>query len=347
MLIYTQEYINDLSLIKSSIKQLEELKNKTILITGAGGLICSAIVDFLMQLNVKDKYNIKVYATGRNITKLNNRFNYWKEIDGLIISQYDVLEECKINDNIDYIISGASCASPDIYMKKPSETMMTTIMGTKNMLEYVKKMNKARVLFISSSEVYGKNESGEMYKEEDYGYVDILNTRSCYPMAKRTAETLCETYRYEYNIDYVVVRPGHIYGPTMNDTDNRVSSLFPRLLKQGKDIVMKSDGRQIRSYCYVLDCVSAIIISMINGNSGEAYNISNKNSVISIRQMAECFAKEMNKDIVFECANAVEKQRFNMMDNSSLNAQKLELLGWNGLFNMSSGAKRTLNSLEI
>lgn len=204
----------------------------------------------------------------------------------------------------------------------------------------------SRLLYISSSEVYGKKEDHDPYKEEEYGFVDILNPRASYPSSKRAAETLCAAYAKEHGRDFVIVRPGHIYGPTATKSDSRASSIFPYEVIAGENIVMKSAGAQLRSYCYCLDCASAILSVLTSGVSGNAYNISNKNSVVTIRQMAEAFAKAGNKDVVFEVPTAEEKASYNLMDNSSLNSHKLESLGWHACFTMEEGAQHTLDILS-
>ena len=131
--------------------------------------------------------------------------------------------------------------------------MLANFMGLDCLLKSAVKNKSNRVVYISSSEVYGSKLKDQPYQESDYGYVDLLNPRSCYPSSKRASETLCSAYTSEYGLDTVVVRPGHIYGPTITDTDDRASAQFTRCAVEGKDIVMKSAGTQLRSYCYVLD----------------------------------------------------------------------------------------------
>ena len=105
---------------------------------------------------------------------------------------------------------------------------------------------------------------------------------------------------------------------------------------------MKSAGNQIRSYCYTLDCASAILSVLINGATCNAYNISNRNSIVSIREMADELAKTGGVQVVFEAPSDIEKKSYNMMNNSSLDSHKLEELGWRGLFDLSEGVKKTL-----
>ena len=135
-----------------------------------------------------------------------------------------------------------------------------------------------------------------------------------------------------FGVKTVIVRPGHIYGPSAKESDKRVSSLFVRKAIEGENIVMKSNGTQIRSYTYSLDCAIAILFSMAFGTPGQAYNISNVNSIITIKEMAETIARATNTKVLYDIATSKETANFNPMENASLDSQKLEKLGWFGLF---------------
>lgn len=338
-MVYTENYLRDLVKIRSSVPGLEKLAGSHVLITGAGGLICSALVDFLVSLD----QNVQVYAAGRSVEKLQTRFAHWG--DRVHYLKYDALEPVDFPISFDYYIHGASNASPKAYGTQPVETMLGNLLGMQNLLNHAKNQGCKRVLYVSSSEVYGRKEGSDPYHEQEYGFVDILNPRACYPSSKRAAETLCAAYAQEYGVDTVIVRPGHIYGPTATPTDDRASSQFPRDVLAGKDIVMKSAGTQLRSYCYVLDCVSAITAVLLSGEKGKAYNISNRNSLVTIRQMAEAFADAAGRKIIFENPTDAEAKSYNLMDNSALDATSLENLGWQGRFDLQSGVKATLDAL--
>ncbi|MCM1060393.1 MAG: NAD-dependent epimerase/dehydratase family protein [Eubacterium sp.] len=342
---YTEIYLSDLIRVSENVPQIHKLANCSVMITGAGGLICSAIVDVLMSLNDFANANIQVYAAARNENKINERFSKYLRDEHFNYLKYDAMLPIEANIDFDYIIHGASNAVPNMYSEEPVETMLANMIGTNNILQYSLDHNVKRILYISSSEVYGKKGNDLPYDENDYGFVDILNPRACYPSSKRAAETLCMAYEKEYGLNTVIVRPGHIYGPTMTESDNRASSQFPKDIFCGRDIIMKSAGNQLRSYCYVLDCASAVLTVLINGHSGEAYNISNVNSIATIRQVAESFAKCGGKKIVFETPTDKEISSYNLMENSCLSSNKLEDLGWRGLFNLQSGVERTLEAL--
>lgn len=343
---YTDRYLNDLLRVQDAIANIDRLDHSRILITGAGGLIGSALVDVLLRRNDIHGSAIQVYAAGRNPKALEKRFAYWAGRQDLHFVAYDAAEPIDCRESFDYLIHGASPANPAAYNACPVETMTANFVGTHNILRYAKDCGAKRVLYVSSSEVYGKKEGSEPYHEQEYGFVDILNPRACYPSSKRAAETLCAAFAQEYGVDAVIVRPGHVYGPTATASDNRASSQFPRDVLEGRDILMKSAGTQLRSYCYVLDCASAILAVLVNGQCSRAYNISNPNSVVTIRQMAQAFADAGNCAVVFENPTDAEKRSYNLMDNSALEAGELLALGWYGLFDMSAGAEATLDAMK-
>lgn len=344
-MIYSDIYFEDLEKVVSAIPNVEKIKNKKILITGVTGMICSAVVDVLFFLNRKRGMNISIFLAGRNEDKIAGRFSPFQ---GYAFIPFDSTQELENFDfDIDFIIHGASNAEPHSYTREPVETFLGNIIGLNSLLKISQK-NRARLLFISSSEVYGvSSNKGTPYKESDYGGVgDILNPRSCYPNGKRGGETLCASYISEYGVDSVIVRPGHIYGPTMTSSDSRASSQFIRDGLEGRDIVMKSTGDQLRSYCHCLDCASAILSVLLCGISGEAYNISNKESIVTIRKFAETVSKYSATNIVFENPTDKEQKGYNLMNNSSLNSDKLENLGWAALFDIETGIKRTIEVLQ-
>ena len=336
---YTNRYLTDLERIRHAVPEYSRLSGARILVTGAGGLICSALVDFLISLDL----DIQVYAAGRSEEKLRARFAHWG--NRLNFLRYDALEPLVLEQSFDYYIHGASNAHPAAYSAQPVDTMLANLMGTEQILRHAATHGGKRVLYISSSEVYGKKEGSEAYREQDYGFVDILNPRACYPCSKRAAETLCAAYGQQYGVDAVIVRPGHVYGPTATAADTRASSQFPRDVLSGKDIVMKSAGTQLRSYCYVLDCVSALVTVLLHGHRGSAYNISNPGSVVTIRQMAQAFADAAGRQIVFENPTDAEAKSYNLMDNSALDATALVALGWQGLFDLPAGVAATLDAM--
>ena len=346
MINYCDEYWDDINKAIGSIPMVSELKGKTIMITGATGLIGSSVADMLFYLNNEYNYGMKIVLAGRNETRMAHRFSPFAAQKAYQFIFFDATEEVEIPLHVDYIIHGASNANPAAYVREPVETMLSNITGTNSLLKSAARVGIKRLLYISSSEVYGNKDGNEPFSEGDYGFVDILSARSCYPSAKRAAETLCVAYSMEYEIDTVIVRPGHIYGPQITDSDNRASAQFTRCALNDTDIVMKSRGAQLRSYCYSIDCASAIIAVMLNGTAGEAYNVSNYASISSIAEIAQEFARTAHKQVVYEIPEEREKKGYNQMTNSSLNSKKIEALGWHAVFSLREGVFKTVSYLQ-
>lgn len=346
-ILENRQWISDLDETISGLPELKAFAGSSILITGSTGLIGSAITDILIRWNTVHDLRITIFAAGRNEEKIRARFAPFQEEAWLSPIVYDATApENRLPSPCDFIIHGAGNASPNRIMKEPVETMLSNFLGLKNLLEHAEKQKTKRILYISSSEIYGRKEGELAYRENEYGYIDLLNPRNSYSVAKRAAETLCASYADEYGVDSVIVRPGHIYGPTALETDNRVSSAWAYAAARGEDILMKSTGAQLRSYCYCLDCGAAILTVLLKGESVHSYNISNPDSIISIRQMAEILAQSAGVGLITELPTKQEKKAFNPMSNSSLDSTSLLQLGWKGQFDAEIGFSHTVRILR-
>lgn len=319
-------------------------KGKSIFITGACGLIGSCLSEAFLALNARSQVGCHVFLGARHADRLNERFSNF--IGEFTAVEYDALKPDFPNVSFDYIFHCASNAHPAAYASQPVETGLINVIGTNLLLDKLRMDGHGRFVYVSSSEVYGQRKSAELYVEDDCYPVNSLNSRSCYPASKRMAENLCASYLSEYDVDSVIVRPGHIYGPTQSISDSRAHAQFARNAAAGEDIVMKSDGHQFRSYCYVVDCVSAIIFVAVRGVSGEAYNIANPESNCTIAELAAAFAKAGGTDLIRGEASAEERRGYNMMDNSALDSSKLQALGWSGRYSLEEGTRKTVELLR-
>ena len=313
------------------------------LVTGAGGLIGTALVDCLLKQKSERGMIRGVYVAGRNPAELKKRFD-----DCVNIIFYDAEKPVTFDFHTDVIVHAASPSSPELFTEKPVETMMANVYGVKMLLDYAVRCKAKKFVYVSSSEVYGKVPTRpDGYREDDYGFVDILDVRSSYPMGKRAAETLCVSFAKEYGLDVSIVRPGHIYGPTASPKDKRVASAFAWAAARGEPLVLKSDGASLRSYTHANDCAYAIMKVVEEGESCEAYNIANSDGVCSIRRMAEIMANEGGVELRFERANGVEENSFNPMNNSCLNSTKLQSLGWRGTIGYEEGFRSTVRAIRL
>lgn len=341
MIYDTSLYFKDLERAASCVDGWNALKGKRILITGGTGMLCSAVADLLMLENRRQELGIRLILAGRSHERTAKRFYYAEEGRDYVFFEWDAVRDKTLKADADYYIHGAGNAHPSLFAVQPVETMLSSLSGTGAVLEAARRTG-GDVLYVSSSEIYGRKDEARPYREDDYGFVDILNPRAAYPTAKRAAETLCVSYGAEFGLRCVMVRPGHIYGPTITETDSRASAQFTLGALEGKNIVMKSAGSQLRSYCYIADAASAFPAVLLKGEASSAYNISNPDSIVSIREFAEVMAAASGREVVFENPSDVEMKSYNLMSNSSLASKRLEGLGWKAFFDIGEGCAHTL-----
>ncbi len=338
-------WLSDIDAVISSLPELETLAGKSVLITGAGGLICSTVADILIRWNESGHDPIRIITAGRNESRIRERFREFSGRDYFSFMKYDATDSEIPGLTADYVIHGAGNAHPSAMSAEPVETMSANITGINAILK-ASGHGVKRVLYVSSSEVYGRRSDGNTapFTENDYGYVDILNPRSCYPMAKRAAETLCASYAAEYGADVVIARPGHVYGPSATENDSRVSSAFAYMAARGQDIIMKSDGLQLRSWCYSPDCAGAILKILLCGENANAYNIPG--DIMTIREMSGILAESGGVKVIREGASDSERRAFNPMNNSSVDGGKIQALGWRNIFDAETGLAHTVEILR-
>lgn len=318
-----------------------KLQGKNILVTGATGLIGSTIVEILMS---RPSVEFNVYASGRNEERAKSLFKGYWDLVNFHFLKHDVTQPLDCCIDFHFIIDAASGANPVLYSTHPVDVMKANFNGVDNLLSYGKNHSLERLLYVSSGDVYGEGD-GRIFTEDYSGYVNPLNIRSCYTSSKRASETLCISYGVQYGIDVVIARPCHTYGPNFTKSDTRVYAQFIRNVLRGEDIVMKSSGEQFRSWCYSVDCALGILYVLLKGNNGEAYNIADDNSNISIRELAEIIANIGGKKVVFEQPNDIEKIGFNLASKSVFDTAKLKKLGWHTIDCINNGLEKTINAV--
>lgn len=342
-------YMEDINFVASLELPWEKLKNKSIMLSGATGLIGSFLVDVILEKNINDNLNCTVYALGRNKEKAMARFSEHQNNPHLVFIPYDVKLPL-ILDNIgvvDYILHLASNTHPMLYATDPIGTITTNIIGLQNMLEFSVEHKATRFVFSSSNEIYGENRGDVEIFDEDYcGYIDCNTLRAGYPESKRCGEALCQAYKAQKDLDVIIARVTRSYGPTMNMSDTKAVSQFIKKGIAGEDIVLKSTGTQYYSYTYMADAVSGLLWAMLAGENGEAYNIADIHSDIMLKDLASIIAEINHKEVVFEIPDEVEAAGYSKATKARLNGSKLQNLGWNPRYDIKSGMERTINILK-
>lgn len=327
----------------------EKLQDKSMLISGATGLLGSFLVDVIMKRNEDYGMNCKIYALGRNKDKAKERFTDFLDNKWLQFVQYDINEPLRDNDfaAIDYAVHLASNTHPVAYATDPIGTITTNIIGIKNMLDFCTKHRVSRIAFASSNEIYGENRGDvETFKEDYCGYINCNTMRAGYPESKRCGEALCQAYIKQAGLNIVIPRFTRSYGPTMLMNDTKAISQFIRKAVVGEDIVLKSKGNQYYSYTYVADAVSGFLTILLKGECGEAYNIADAASDIRLKDLAAILAEIAHKKVIFELPDAVEKAGYSKATKARLDGSKIKTLGWKPMYTIDEGLKRTVEILR-
>lgn len=347
MYINNDLYKKDVMKAAEMVPEIERLYKKKFLITGATGLIASFLIDIFMYLNLEKKAEIQIFALGRDQQKLRNRYRSYSNNHRLHFIVQNVCEPLKIEDTFDYIIHAAGDGYPSAFRKNPVGTMMPALTGTYHLLEHARNNFNSRVVYISSGEVYGQGQENLSAFTEDYcGSIDLLNPRSCYPSAKRAAETLCAAFMQQYQVDFVVARLGHTFGPNTTACDNRANVQFINNVLNQENIMLKSKGNQLRSYTYIADSAAGILTVLLKGKSGEAYNIARMNENITIAEFAAIVAEVGKKKCIYSNPNEKESAEQTPIRYAVLDSAKLQKLGWLSSYSVKEGVCHTINILK-
>ena len=324
---------------------IDKLRNKSILITGATGMLATYIIYFLYYLNINKESNIKIYALARNKKKVEEIFNTLIDDKNFVIVNQDVTKEILIDEKIDYILHFASSANPKSILEDPVGIIQANTLGTINVCQFAVK-NNALVFFASTREIYGKIEGKEFVKETDMGICDCIEDRACYPESKRISETICKSYSLQYKMKYQICRIAHVYGPGMNiENDGRIMSDIISDIVNNRDIILKSDGSAQRAFCYLSDAVRAIFLILLNGKENDVFNLSNEEDEISIKDLAKLGAKlfsEKNIKVDYQISN--NNNLYTNYKRSKLDNSKLYNLGWRIKIDLKEGIKKTVLS---
>jgi nucleoside-diphosphate-sugar epimerase len=320
-------------IINADFIPLNEMNGKSILVTGATGLLGSQVVYAAEMYNDIKDGNINIYAVARNEEKAKRMFaGCSSRLHIIVVDMSEDLSDKLPEGRVDYIVHTACATSSGYFVEKPVETITSIINGTDKILKLARDKVCKKFIYLSSLEVYGvTNPELDSVREFDSGYINQLEIRSSYSEGKRMAECLCMSYASEYGVPVVIARLCQTFGAGVSYDDNRVFAQFARSVIEKKDIVLRTKGETYRNYCYTRDAVAALFLLLCKGTAGEVYNIANFDTGISICDMAELVCREFsegNSKVVFDITEDAGKLGYGPVIKLRLNTDKIEELGY-------------------
>ena len=346
-------------IIDNLSEELNIISGNRMLITGGGGFLGYYLVQAIVKWNL--------YASDNNTKEIDlvvydnfaRGMPMWLEVlqkKGLLtVKKHDVNDPLPSDiGDVTYIIHAASIASPIYYRKNPIETMDANVNGLRYLLNFIKDRSNDKkfvggLLYFSTSEIYGDPDSNNIPTSEDYrGNVSCTGPRACYDESKRYGETLCVNFAQRYDLPIKIVRPFNNYGPGLKITDGRALPDFCRNVLSGEDIIMLSDGKPTRTFCYVADAIIGYLKVLIRGHDGESYNIGTESPEISIKELAEMVVS-ISSELFGYDGKLVFKQSEDkeyLTDNPNRRCPVLDKardhLGYSPIIDINEGLKRSL-----
>lgn len=328
---------------------ISDLKECSVLVTGATGLVGSMLVRSLLCCNRLKGYGIKVYALIRNREKAEKIFGEMLNREDFTIVEGDVCCKPEISVSVDYIIHCASVTASKTMISCPVETIKTSLEGTMNILEFAREKNVRSFVYISSMEMYGKFDtvSGDV-TEDVLGYIDPLALRSNYPESKRMCENMCIAFLNQHGVHTRIARLAQTFGPGILPGENRVFAQFARCAIANNDIVLHTAGNSEGNYCYLRDAVKGILYIMLKGKDGEAYNVSNPSTHTTIKNMAHMVCDKIAEGKINVVFDIPETNSFGYAADTKmkLSSEKLTGLGWKPEVGLEESYVRLIESMN-
>ncbi len=304
---------------------------RTSLVTGGAGFLGANLCSRLL-----DEGN-RVICVDSFLTGLPDNIRPFIGRRGFHLVEHDIHEPLDIDEPVHEIFNLACAASPPRYQADPVHTMMTSVVGTKNMLDIAER-HGAAFLQASTSEIYGDPEVHP--QPEDYrGAVNCTGPRACYDEGKRAAEALCFDYLRLGRADARVARIFNTYGPRMRPDDGRiVSNLICQALR-GEPLTVYGSGEQTRSFCFVDDLLEGLVrLARVDPNPREPVNIGNPGE-FTINELAELVLKKTGSRSRIVHMDLPEDDPRQRRPNIS---RARELLGWRPEISLEAGLEPTI-----
>ena len=333
---------NDISFFVEHVPFLDKLRNRSFLVTGATGLIGSTLIKCLLATNEKYDANIKIVAMARNQEKAKTIFG---ESPVQWIYQDMTQPLFGLGFTIDYIVHCANSTSSKFYVEHPVENINTAYLGTNIVLQFAKDNNVKSMVYLSSLECYGTVDDDKEITEDMMGFITPTDVRSSYSLGKRATECLCHCYAKEYGVPVKMARLTQTFGAGVSLEDNRVFAQFAKSIIKGEDIILHTNGESAKPYCYTIDCICALLYLLMAGENGEAYNVANSETYMSVRAFAE-FIRDYFAPSIKVVIDINENMGYAPSSKLNLSTAKLEALGWKPQYNLHDIIQRMMEYFE-
>lgn len=344
----------DLHAIASELEPaLRPLRGETLLVTGGAGFVCSYFVDTIAFLNTQAwERSCQVVCLDNLVTGRLPRLAHLLDRPDVHIIQHDLSKPLRalpkaVRGRL-WVIHGAGIASPITYRRHPLETIAVNVQGTQHVLELAKARQARSVLYLSSSEVYGDPPAEWIPTPEEYrGHVSCTGPRACYDESKRLAETLCLTYHRQFGLPVNIARPFNVYGPGQRLDDGRVMPDLIAAAVHRQPLVLYSDGRATRAFCYITDAIRAMWWVVMAGRHGEAFNVGNDQEELPMQELAQRVRRAAGPpELPIEQRRSQDAEY--LTDNPQRRCPNLQKLRaafpWTPAVPLSEGLQRTLEA---
>lgn len=318
-----------INIINDNAELLHMLDGKTILVTGATGLIGYVLGATIAEYGKNSTNPPKLIAIVRDKSKAESMYaEYNSDIIQFVVGSVE--DKVVLPNEIDYVIHGASVTSSKAFIEKPVDVIRTAINGTWNMLDIANQSNCSSFVYLSSMEVYGAPTTDDKVCEGDGAVIDTTSVRSSYSEGKRMCENLACSYYSQYGVPVKIARLTQTMGPTVSYNDGRVFAEFARCAIEEKDIVLHTKGETKRNYLYVTDAVTAILTILLQGENGKAYNVANEDTYCSIYEMAQMVSEKLSNGKIKVKIEMEDENKFgyNPVMKMNLDTTRLRNLGW-------------------
>jgi UDP-glucuronate decarboxylase len=279
--------------------EAERFAGKTILITGATGMLPAHMVDALAHLNDAGHLSapLRLLLVARDPDGNEGRLVHLQGRSDVRFITADASRPYEVGEPVHFWVHAASPASPAAYRADPVGTLAVNSAGLQFVLEQAREGGAESVLFFSTSEVYGTPDGENIPTPETFiGTTPWLGGRACYVEAKRFGEALCGAAVEQHGTPVKIVRPFHVHGPGLRLSDSRIVAALIRMGIEGTPFELMSAGRATRTYGYVSDATFAFLKVLLSGHDGVAFNVGASAPETSMLELATVVSRLFGRD---------------------------------------------------